>query len=410
MTIAPLSVAFIKVAIRTEGGAQPGEGNLCLANIASSQHPLATGGPYLVTPDSLGQVTVAGKNCAPTDLELSRHDFIGTLENVTGCETREINPAYIQGVARATKRQSTEQIPTVIRQFIEQNVHLNVPEQYKKQYLQVILKNHDAVSQIKFDLGRTDTLMHEIVLKTPEPIYVKQFKIPDVHCQEVERHVLEWLKLGVIQPACSRYNSPIFAVMKKDGGVRLVQDFRVLNNQSYTDKYSMKDVSKCIGKIGRSGSTIFSTIDLTAGFWQMILHPRARPYTAFTVPGMGQFQWVTSPMGLLGCPASFQRLMETVVNGLTNVIVYIDDLLIHSATHQEHITALDEVLQRLVQYNIKINLQKCFFGSKEVSYLGFWLTEQGILPGTDKLKAVKNTPLPSNVHEVRQFLGLCNFF
>jgi hypothetical protein len=152
--------------------------------------------------------------------------------------------------------------------------------------------------------------------------------------------------------------------MKKDGGVRLVQDFRALNNQSYTDKYSMKDVSECIGEIGRSGSTIFSTIDLTAGFWQMILHPRARPYTAFTVPGMGQFQWVTSPMGLLGCPASFQRLMETVVNGLANVIVYIDDLLVHSATHPEHIAALDQVLQRLVQHNIKINLQKCFFGSK----------------------------------------------
>jgi hypothetical protein len=133
-----LSVAFIKVAIRTEGGAPPGEGNLCLANIASSQHPLVTGGPYLVTPDSQGQVTVAVKNCAPTDLVLARNDFIGTLENVTGCETREINPAYLQAVARATKRQSTEQIPTAKRQFIEQNVHIIVPEQYKKQYLQVI--------------------------------------------------------------------------------------------------------------------------------------------------------------------------------------------------------------------------------------------------------------------------------
>jgi hypothetical protein len=105
-----------------------------------------------------------------------------------------------------------------------------------------------------------------------------------------------------------------------------VQDFRALNNESYTDKCNMKDVSKCICKIGRSGNTIFSTIDLIAGFWQMILHPRARPYTAFTIPGMGQFQWVTSPIGLLGCPASFQHLMESVVNGISNVIVYIDDL------------------------------------------------------------------------------------
>ncbi len=72
-------------------------------------------------------------------------------------------------------------------------------------------------------------------------------------------------------------------------------------------------------------------------------------------------------MGLLGCPASFQHLMETVVNGFANVIVHIDDLLVHSATHPEHITALDQVLQRLVHHCIKINLQKCFFGSKSLT-------------------------------------------
>jgi hypothetical protein len=125
---------------------------------------------------------------------------------------------------------------------------------------------------------------------------------------------------------------------------------------------------------------------------------------------MGQFQWVTSPMGLLGCPASFQRLMETVINNIDNVIVYIDNLLVHSASQEEHISTLGKVLQCLVTHNNKINLQKCVFGSKEVSYLGFHLTEQGIIPGTDKLKAVKNAPPPSNVHEVRQFLGLCHFF
>jgi hypothetical protein len=101
MTIPPLSIAFVKVAIRTEGGALPGEGNLCLANIASPQHRLVTGGPYLVSSDTLGQVTVAVKNCAPTELELARNDFISMLENITGCETRELNPAYLQAVARA---------------------------------------------------------------------------------------------------------------------------------------------------------------------------------------------------------------------------------------------------------------------------------------------------------------------
>ncbi len=195
-----------------------------------------------------------------------------------------------------------------------------MPEQFQQCYLQLLLQNHEVVSQDKFDLGRTETLMHEIALKTEEPIYVKQLKIPDAHRKQVKRHLLEWLKLRVIQPARSRYNSLIFAVMKKDGTLRLVQDFRALSDETYTNKYSMKDVSKCIGEIGRSGSTLFTTIDLTADFWQMILHLRARPYTAFTLPGMGQFQWVTSPMGLLGCPANFQRLMETGENSCSSRI------------------------------------------------------------------------------------------
>jgi hypothetical protein len=92
--------------------------------------------------------------------------------------------------------------------------------------------------------------------------------------------------------------------------------------------------------------------------------------------------------------------METVVNGILNMIVYINDLLVHSATHKEHLAALGQVLKHLVQHKIKINLQKCIFGSKEVSYLGFRLAEEGIKPGTDKLKAVKNAPPPSSVHEV----------
>ena len=176
------------------------------------------------------------------------------------------------------------------------------------------------------------------------------------------------------------------------------------------DKYSMKDVSECIGEIGRLGSCLFTTINLTRGFWQMLLQLKSCPYTAFAIPRKFQFQWVTSPMGLLGCPSSFQRLMETVVHGLQNVIVYIDHLLVHSSTHEEHLELLDQLLKRLVQHNVKINLSKCHFGSKNVAYLGFRLTEEGVKPGSDKLKAVEKASPPENFLGVPQFLGLCNFF
>ncbi len=113
-------------------------------------------------------------------------------------------------------------------------------------------------------------------------------------------------QLGVVKRKNSLYNPPLFCVPKKQGqGLRIVQDFSELNNHSYIDKYSMKEITECIGAIGRANSTIFSTLDLTSGLWLMKLDEDSQPLTAFTIPGKGKFAWVTSPMGRLGCPASF---------------------------------------------------------------------------------------------------------
>jgi hypothetical protein len=86
----------------------------------------------------------------------------------------------------------------------------------------------------------------------------------------------------------------------------LDQDFRELNQNSHIDKYSIKEITKRIGNIGRADSTIIITLDLTSGFWQMQLDEDSQKLTAFTIPWKGQFHWITSPMELLGCPASFQ--------------------------------------------------------------------------------------------------------
>jgi hypothetical protein len=99
-----------------------------------------------------------------------------------------------------------------------------------------------------------------------------------------------------------------------------------------------------------------------------------------------------------------------VVHGLANIIVYIDDLIVHSASHDDHLRQLDALFSCLAVHNLKVKLQKCVFGSRKVQYLGFLLSEDGIRPGTDKLKAVSHAQPPTTVKEVRQFLGLCNFF
>ncbi len=207
----------------------------------------------------------------------------------------------------------------------------------------------------------------------------------------------------------SLYNLPIFCVPKKQGqGLHVVQDFRELHNHSHIDKYSMKEITESFGEIGRANSTIFSTLNLTSGLWQMQLDEKSQPLTAFTFPGQGQYQWIISPLGLLGCPASFQHLMEGVFRNISNVIVYIDDLddlLVHTQTHEDRLKILNKfwnvcthITSKSTWTNDSSATRKDHtFGSRE---------PEGIKPG----KAIKDAKTPTDVKTIRSFVGLCNFF
>jgi len=131
----------------------------------------------------------------------------------------------------------------------------------------------------------------------------------------------------------------------------------------------MKEIMECISDISRANSTIFTRLDLTSGFWQIQVVKDSQKLTAFTILGKGQFHWITSPMGQLRCPASFQRLMEGVLHDINNMLVYINNLLVHTDTHKKHLEALDKVLARLHKNHLKINLEKCAFSNKDISYL-----------------------------------------
>ena len=125
----------------------------------------------------------------------------------------------------------------------------------------------------------------------------------------------------------------------------------------------MKEINECIGDIGHAGSSIFTTLDLTSGFRQIPMHQKDAHLTALNISGKSQFEWITSPMGLHGCPAYFQCLIEKAMEGIASYIVYSNNLLIHTDTLDKHIVELDKVMERLVTNGLKINLDKCVFGN-----------------------------------------------
>ncbi|MGI9161329.1 MAG: reverse transcriptase domain-containing protein, partial [Mycobacterium sp.] len=367
--------------------------------------------PDNVTMFTNGLGVIVVKNCSPVSVTLDKDDAVCDVELI---EDEVINIDSTHLLMNISKMNDTP-LPTPLadsksKQTFLARIKLNVPTDFLDKYHALFLKNHDVFSKTREDLGSANNFEHTIKLKNTDPIYRKQFRIPEAHQDALHTQIDEWLKIGIIEPCFSRYNSPIFVVPKKDGSFRFVLDYRALNENSLEDRYTMKDVGECIGEIGKAGSTIFSTMDLTWGFHQLPLASSSRPYTAFTCPGRGQFQYNVLSMGLKGGPSSFQRMMELATLGLPNVIVYIDDLLIHTSSHDEHIKCLQLLFNRLRNVNVRLNPDKCEFGATNVSYLGFRLTPKGILPGTDKLKAVKEMPAPQSVTQIRQFLGLCNYF
>ena len=179
-------------------------------------------------------------------------------------------------------------------------------------------------------------------------------------CSEtIPRRTIGWMaKIGHGSKTDSLYNSPVYCVPKKVGnGLKIVQNFRELNQKSYMDKYTTNNIHECIGDICKLESTIFTAIDLTSGFWKMSLHKDSVPKTAFAIPRLGQFEWLTSPIRLIGCSATFQRFMDKLIENLKNVIAYIN-----SRTHEEHLVTLDTA--RLTENKMKINLAKCYFRNR----------------------------------------------
>ena len=151
--------------------------------------------------------------------------------------------------------------------------------------------------------------------------------------------------------------------MKKNRKKRFCVDYRKLNAITKKDSYLLPHIDELLDSLARA--TYFSTLDLMSKYWQVMMHPADREKTAF-ITKYGTYEFNVMPFGLCNAPATFQRLMNQIYQGIAYkyVIVYLDDTNVFSRTFKDHIQHLRKVFTRIRKAGLKLNLEKCTFWMK----------------------------------------------
>jgi len=182
-----------------------------------------------------------------------------------------------------------------------------------------------------------------------------------------------------------------------------------VNAVTRRDAYPLPRIDATLESL--AGAQYFFTLDLASGYWQVEMEEEDKEKTAFSTPD-GHFEFNVMPFGLTNAPATFQRLMECILAGLrpSQCLIYLDDIIVFSPSFPEHLNQLAEVLQQLRKAGLKLKAKKCEFARREVLYLGHVVSATGVKPDPSKTRAVATYPVPSDVKELCQFLGLANYY
>lgn len=268
----------------------------------------------------------------------------------------------------------------------------------------------EELSQFEGVRGPTDRIQH--VIRVTIPYSIKQRYRPRNPTMQavIDAEVDKMEKAGIIEPSQSAWSSLVVVVRKKDRRLRFCIDFRRVNEVTERDAYPLPQIITTLDKL--RSARFLSTLDLQDGYWQVPLSPESRPVTAFTVPGRGLMQFRVMPFGLHSAPVTFQRLLDTILGPELEprVFVYLDDIIIGTATLEEHIATLREVFRRLREARLKLNPDKCKFCVSQIKYLGHLVTPDGIRTDPDKTAAITDWPEPVTVKQVRQFLGVASWY
>lgn len=307
-----------------------------------------------------------------------------------------------------------------IKQRISQSVNNidlrteHLSETQKHSLRNIVERHSQLFAEPDEKLTYSTVVVADIRTENKTPIYAKNYPYPMALKDVVEDEINRLLRDGIIRPSRSPYNSPIWVVPKKDDHsgkrkYRLVVDFRRLNTVTIADKYPIPDINDVLANLG--GNEYFTVLDLKSGFHQINLREEDREKTAFSINN-GKFEFTRLPFGLKNAPSIFQRALDDILRQFIGKIcyVYVDDIIIFSKDEKSHIEHVNQIFETLKQAHMKIQLDKCEFFKREVEFLGFIVSMEGIKTNPRKVETILKFNHPKTLKELRSFLGLSGYY
>ena len=386
--------------VRTAGGrALPSSGLLEGLTLFAEETGLIVG-RTLVDPSGW-KVPVLVSNFSQETVVVNPFTEVGMIAQVTAIQSVTDDRIRLRGV--------TGELPHHLRDLVDQTSG-DLDGDQRRRLAEVLLEYADIFPVPGDPLaGHTDAVEHDINTGDRSPIRCAPRRMSPQKMKKEEDCVTEMLTGGQIEASDSPWSSPVVLVTKKDGGTRFCVDYRQLNEATVKDAYPLPRIDDTLDML--AGKQWFSTLDLASGYWQVSLSQAARANTAFATHS-GLFQFRVMPFGLCNAPATFERLMDRVLQGLrwNRCLVYLDDIISFGGTFGTALSNLTLTFERLRSYGLQLKSSKCHLFRASVPFLGHIVGRRGLECDPKKIEDVKSWPVPDCLKSVHQFLGFVGYY
>ena len=306
------------------------------------------------------------------------------------------------------------------KRLIDAETFISVPTSYRRSDVSrlCVITAKDEYSSMLEDFKDITTpcikkcrlqgkVQHYIETHSCRPVFARARRLAPDKLAAAKEEFDKLLEMKIIQPSNSPWSSPLHMVAKPSGGWRACGDYRALNAATEDDRYPIPHLQDFASRL--VGMSIFSKIDLVRAYNQVPMNKDDIAKTAIITP-FGLFEFLRMPFGLKNAAQTFQRLMDNVFRDLAFAYIYLDDILVASSSREEHIIHLRQLFERLAQYGLVVNPQKCVFGKSTLNFLGHRVTPMGIQPLQDRVQVIREFPQPDTARALKEYRGLLNFY